>query len=174
MNTILGEGNSLLDYLLVLFIYFLMFLFIKYPKPNIELNYRNNFIFLAIVWFILMFTGNYFFYLLGLMSFLPWLNNFIHSSIWIGICLTWLYYVSHSRSMWEQFIFFAFTSFIIKMAEHLLLGSWSRDSYLGVRNGYAYLISMSLVDGFYPIISKWLLLAFSKNQNLGLYVESGN
>src|SRR5580765_8815097 len=101
METILGPGNTLMSYALVLLIYFLMFLFIRYPKPVVELNYRGNFKFLAIVWAIMMFTGNYLFYRLGIMSFLPWLNDFIHSFLWIGICLTWLYYSSHHRPLWE-------------------------------------------------------------------------
>jgi hypothetical protein len=169
METILGAGNGIVNYLLVLFIYFLFFLLIKYPKPVVELNYRGNFYFLAVVWFILMFTGNYFFHLLGLMSFLPWLNNFIHSAIWIGLCLTWLYYCSHKRPMLEQFIFFAFTSFIVKMAEHMLLGSWSMDGYFGINHPLAYLIAMSLVDGFYPIISKFLIQWMAKLGKFGVY-----
>lgn len=170
METILGAGNSWLSYLPVLVIYLLMFLFIKYPKPVVELNYRGNFYFLAGAWFFLMFTGNYFFHLLGLMAFLPWLNNFIHSAIWIGLCLTWLYYSCHHRPMWEQFIFFSFTSFIIKMAEHQLLGSWSMDAYFGIHHPLAYLIAMSLVDGFYPIISKFLLQLFAKKGTFGVYL----
>ncbi len=171
METILGPGNTLISYAIVLLIYFLMFLFIRYPKPSIELNYFGNFKFLAIVWAILMFTGNYLFYRLGVMSFLPWLNDFIHSFLWIGICLTWLYYISHTRPLWEQFILFAFSSFIVKMAEHRLLGTWSMESFLGVHHRLAYLIAMSLVDGFYPIISIWLLKLASKNDNLGIYLE---
>ena len=170
MNSILGEGNSIVSYLLVLLIYLLMFLFIRYPKPVIELNYRCNFLFLAIVWAVLMFSGNYLFYLLGVMSFLPWLNNFIHCFLWIGICLTWLYYASHERPMWELFLHFSFTSFVIKFAENKLLGTWSMDSFMGINNPYAYLIAMSLVDGFYPIISKWMLNFFANRGKFGLYV----
>jgi hypothetical protein len=171
MATILGPGNTLMSYALVLLIYFLMFLFIRYPKPDLELNYCGNFKFLAIVWAIMMFTGNYLFYRLGVMSFLPWLNDFIHSFIWIGICLTWLYYISHNRPLWEQFIHFAFSSFIIKMAENQILGTWSMESFLGIRHPLAYLIAMSLVDGFYPIISILLLKIASKNDSLGIYLE---
>lgn len=172
MENIIGADNGVTDYLLVLLIYFLFFLYIKSPKPVIELNYRGNFFFLSATWFILMFTGNYTFHLLGLMSFLPWLNNFIHSAIWIGLCLTWLYYTTHERPMAEQFIFFAFTSFIVKMAEHMLLGSWSMDSYFGIQHPLAYLIAMSLVDGFYPIISKFLLQWMSKRNKFNVYVSN--
>lgn len=171
MEDILGAQNSIIDYLIVLLIYLLMFLLIRYPKPVVELNFRSNFKFLSIVWIILMFTGNYLFYKLGIMSFLPWLNNLIHCVGWIGLCLTWLYYASNHRPMWELFIHFSFTSFIVKMAEHQLLGTWSMDSFLGIDHPYAYLIAMSLVDGFYPLISKWLLNYFGKRGKFGLYVE---
>lgn len=157
MESILGAGNTVTDYLLVLLIYFLMWLFIKYPRPAIEQNFQGKFNFLGIVWFVLMFTGNYLFYRLGVMSFLPWLNNFIHSFFWIGICLTWLYYCCRERSMLEQIIFFAFTSFIIKMAEHMLLGTWSKDEHFGIKHPLAYLVAMSIVDGAYPVLSKWFL-----------------
>ncbi len=172
METIFGLNNSLMDYLLVLLIYGFFFLLIRYPKPTIELNYRGNFLFLAIVWFILMFTGNYLFHLLGVMVFLPWLNNFIHCSLWISVCLTWLYYTSHHRPLWEQFIHFAFTSFVVKMAESQLLGSWSKESYLGIDHPLAYLITMSAVDGFYPILSKWFLQWASKAGKFGTYLPS--
>ena len=172
METILGSGNSIFNYLLVLAVYFLMFLFIRYPKPAVELNYRGNFYFLAGVWFVLMFTGNYFFHLLGLMSFMPWLNNFIHSALWIGVCLTWLYYCSHERPMPEQFILFTFSSFIIKMAEHQILGTWSMDAYLGVKHPLAYLVAMSLVDGFYPIISNFLLKWIARKRTFGVYLAN--
>jgi hypothetical protein len=171
MEDILGTGNSIVDYLTVLLIYGLMFLLIRYPKPVVELNFRGNFRVLAIVWFVLMFTGNYFFYRLEVMSFLPWLNNFIHCSLWIGVCLTWLYYAASHRPVWELFILFSFTSFIIKMAEHKILGTWSRGSFLGINSPFAYIIVMSLADGFYPVISKWLLNYFGKRGKFGVYVE---
>lgn len=172
MEDILGANNSIIGYLIVLVIYLLMFSLIRYPKPVVELNYRGNFRFLAVAWIFLMFTGNYLFYRLGVMAFLPWLNNFIHCFLWIGICLTWLYYTSHHRPMWELFIHFSFTSFIIKMAEHKILGSWSMDAYLGINNPYAYVIAMSIVDGFYPIISKWLLDYFGRKKKFGIYIEN--
>ena len=169
MNAILGNNNTVWDYILVLFIYLLMYLFIRYPKPRLELNYKANFIFLFALWAFLMFTGNYLFYRLGVMSFLPWLNNLLHSGIWVGFCLGWLYYCTHERPLWEQFVFFAFTSFVIKIAENMILGTWHMDSYLGIKSPYAYIIAMSIVDGFYPIISRWLIKALSKRSTFGVY-----
>ena len=35
------------------------------------------------------------------MSFLPWINNFMHTFLWIGMCLTWIYLGGPSRrSRW--------------------------------------------------------------------------
>ena len=146
-----------------------MYLFIRYPKPKLELNYKANFIFLFALWAFLMFTGNYLFYRLGVMSFLPWLNNLIHSGIWVGFCLGWLYYCTHERPLWEQFVFFAFSSFLIKIAENMILDTWNMDGYLGINSPYAYIIVMSLVDGFYPVISNWIIRALSKRSTFGIY-----
>lgn len=169
MNTVLGAGNSLADYALLLLIYALLFLFIRYPKPGIELNYRATFGFLSVFWGGLMFAGNYLGYCTGLMTFLPWLNNFFHSFVWVGLCLGWLYYTTYERAVWEQFLFFAFLSFIVKTAEKMILGTWSTDSYLGIQNKYAYIVSMSLVDGLYPVVSGWIVAALAKKSTFGVY-----
>ncbi|MDQ6610755.1 MAG: hypothetical protein M3Y85_13130 [Bacteroidota bacterium] len=170
MDNILGANNSIIDYLLVLFIYLLMYLFIRYPKPKLELNYQSNYFFLAALWSGLIFFGNYLGYRAGMMSFLPWADNFVHSFLWVGVCLSWLYYCTHERPWWEQFIFFAFISFIIKIAENIIIGTWNMDSYLGIHSKYAYVIAMSLIDGLYPIVSKWILNALGKKSTFGIYV----
>lgn len=170
MEQILGIGNNWVDYLLVVAIYGCLFLFIRYPKPKLELNFRANYIFLVALWAFLMFTGNYLFYKLGVMSFLPWLNNLLHSCLWVGFCLGWLYYCTYERPMWEQILFFAFTSFVVKMAENMLLGTWNKESYLGIDSPYAYIIAMSVVDGFYPIISKWVLNVLGRRSTFGVYM----
>lgn len=169
MNDILGANNSLADYLLVLLMYGLMYLLIRYPKPTLELNYKANFFFLVLFWAFLLFTGNYLFYRLGVMAFLPWLNNLLHSFIWVGFCLAWLYYCVHERPMWEQFVLFTFTSFLIKIAEHTILGTWSMDSYFGIQSPYAYIVAMSVVDGFYPVLSALLIKVLSKRSTFGVY-----
>ncbi|RYZ45155.1 MAG: hypothetical protein EOO14_26120, partial [Chitinophagaceae bacterium] len=68
MDAIFGAGNSVIDYLLVLAIYGMMFLLIRFSKPRLELNYRANYFFLFGLWAFLMFTGNYLFYRLGVMA----------------------------------------------------------------------------------------------------------
>ena len=162
MEAFLGPTNTLWNYSLVLLIYLSIFLIIRYPNPRIELNFKVNFLVLYIFWSLAMFFGNYIFYLLGVMSFLPWLNNFIHTFIWIGFCLTYLYSGVYKHNIIKQFFLFAIYSFIIKVAENLILGTWDKDPFYFFYGKYAYIIIMSLVDGFYPIISIIVLKICSK------------
>jgi hypothetical protein len=80
-----------------------------------------------------------------------------------------LYYTTQERPLLEQFALFAFTSFLIKMAEYFILGTWNRETYMGIHSPYAYIILMSIVDGFYPVISQWLIRALSRNTTFGVY-----
>lgn len=170
MESILGANNSWIDYLGVMAIYALLFICIRAPYPRIELNWRVNFKVLFIFWFVAMFTGNYLFHLLGVMSFLPWLNNFIHTFFWIGIVLTWLYSGINKKPIIEQFILFTGYSFIVKMAENMMLGSWEMDPFFFLSGKYAYLIVMSIVDGFYAVISPFAL-RIAKKFVKGVYVQ---
>jgi hypothetical protein len=162
METLLGASNDFWNYLLVLIVYGLVFILIRYPNPRVELNFEVNFRVLFVFWFVAMFVGNYVFHLLGVMSVLPWLNNFIHTFIWIGFCLTYLYSGVYKHNIIEQFFLFAIYSFIIKVAENLILGTWEKDPFYFLHGKYAYLIVMSIVDGFYPIISIIVLKICSK------------
>jgi hypothetical protein len=165
MENILGENNSFLDYLSVIGIYVLVFLLIFYAKRTIELNFRKSFMALYLVWSVAMFTGNYFGYLGGVMSFLPWLNNFIHSFGWVGFALAWLYMTSAHLPWHYRFYLSAMFSFLIKFSENMILGSWSFDPYFFFEGKYAYLIIMSIVDGFYPLLSDWILKFLNKKSN---------
>ena len=162
MNDFLGANNTLLDYLYVLIMYGLLFLVMRYANEKIELNFRKTYWVLYIGWSLAMFAGNYFFFSVNLMSFLPWLNDFIHSFIWIGFCLGFLYAGCYKRPMWEQMFLCAFFSFIVKMTEHWVLGTWDKSDFLFFHGWFPYVISMSLVDGLYPILSKWGLKLLSK------------
>lgn len=170
MNEILGASNSIPDYILVLFIYGLMVLIMRYANPRVELNFKSSYWLLFIFWSLAMFIGNYVFYLLGVMSFLPWFNNFIHSFGWVGLCLGFLYAGSYKEEWWEQFLLFAVFSFIVKIFENLILGTWNMDRFLIFEGKYAYIVAMSLVDGFYPLISRFILKLGSKFIN-GIYIE---
>ncbi|MFI5156221.1 MAG: hypothetical protein ACHQEM_08545 [Chitinophagales bacterium] len=162
MDRILGPDNGFKEYLLVLLIYLLVFLLIRYPRRIIELNERSSFLLLFLSWSVFIFVGNYIGYLLGAMSFLPWLNNLIHSFGWVGIGLTWLYFSSRELPWYYRFFLSAMYSFIIKFMENDILGSWQFDPYLMFNGKWAYIIIMSAVDGFYPVLSDLLLRSVHK------------
>lgn len=46
------------------------------------------------------------------------------------------------------------------------------DTYPDIDKPYANVIAMSISDGFYPIISKWLLDYFGKREKFGIYIEN--
>lgn len=154
---ILGAGNDLFDYLLVLLFYGAMFVLIRYGTRRVELNFRRTFWVLYICWGFGVFIGNYLFYLIGIMSFLPWLNNAFHTLIWIGLCLGFLYAGCYHRPIIEQISLFVIFSFLVKVAERLILGTWEHDNFFGIDGNWAYIIGWSLMDGLYPLISMALL-----------------
>jgi hypothetical protein len=162
MERILGTDNGLKEYLLVLLFYLMVFILVKYPKRTIELNERSSFLLLFLSWSLFIFIGNYIGYLVGAMSFLPWLNNVIHSFGWVGIALTWLYFSSRGLPWHYRFFLAAMFSFIIKTMENYILGTWQFDPYLMFSGKWAYIIIMSAVDGFYPLLSDLLIKALHK------------
>ncbi len=155
MNAFLGRPeNSLLDYAFILVLYALLFVAIRQIQPSVELSFRKTFWVLYWGWSVLVFLGNYLFFLLGIMSFLPWLNNFIHTFLWIGFCLGFLYAGTYRKPFWELFLLFAIYSFVVKTFEHDLLGTWELDNFFGIPGNRAYLLGWSLMDGLYAPISK--------------------
>ena len=153
MESLLGHGNTLFDYLLVLLFYGAMFVLIHYGSRRVELNFRKTFLILYIGWGFGVFIGNYLFYLIGIMSFLPWLNNAFHTLIWIGLCLGFLYAGCYRRSIPEQVALFVIFSFLVKVAERTILGTWELDHFFGIDGNWSYIIGWSLMDGLYPFIS---------------------
>ncbi|HXB93382.1 MAG TPA: hypothetical protein VNU72_13885 [Puia sp.] len=162
MDNILGADNGLVNYGMVLLIYGLIFLLVWYPKNTIELNSRSSFLLLYFFWSIFIFAGNYVGFLLGVMSFLPWLDNFIHSFIWVGFMLTWLYFSTRGLPWYYRCFLAGMYSFIIKYAEHTIIATWSFDPYFFFTGPYAYIIIMALVDCLYPPISDLLLTQVNK------------
>lgn len=158
----LGAGNDFVDYLLVLLFYGAMFVLIRYGTRGVELNFRKTFLALYIGWGFGVFIGNYLFYLIGIMSFLPWLNNAFHTLIWIGLCLGYLYAGCYRRPLIEQISLFVIFSFLVKVAERLILGTWEHDNFFGIDGNWAYIIGWSLMDGLYPLISILLLRPLSR------------
>src|SRR5262245_15642579 len=139
----------------LLLLYGALFVIIRLVKPTIEPAERKTFIAIGALWAVAVFVANYLLYRAGVMSFLPWLNNFMHSFLWIGVCLPWLYLgVRDGHSMPVQFVAFATFSLIVKYAERLLLGTWELDHFFHVfRGNFAYVLGWSLADGLYPPIT---------------------
>ncbi|MBC8144630.1 MAG: hypothetical protein H7X80_03530 [bacterium] len=157
MIEFLGRNNPPLDYVYLLLIYVAMYVLIRYGTRRVELNFHRSRWIVAATWGIGIFIGNYVCYILGIMSFLPWLNNAMHSFIWIGICLSFLYAGCHRLPLWEQMALYSIVSFIIKVAEALLLGTWEMQNFFGIEGPWAYIIGWSLMDSLYPIISVMIL-----------------
>ncbi|MGE3801818.1 MAG: hypothetical protein AB7H80_12435 [Candidatus Kapaibacterium sp.] len=153
MDKLLGAGNTLFDYLLVLLVYGAMYLLIRNANRRVELNFRKTFWILYVGWGFGVLVGNYLFYLIGIMSFLPWLNNAFHTLIWIGLCLSFLYAGCYRKPVIEQVALFVIFSFIVKVAERMILGTWELDNFFGIDGNWAYIIGWSCMDGLYPFIS---------------------
>jgi hypothetical protein len=162
MNELLGLRNSVGDYVVVLVVYAALFVLIRHANATVELNFRRTFWILFFGWSVGVFVGNYVFYRIGIMSFLPWLNNFFHTFIWIGLCLGFLYAGAYKKPFWEQFALFAIYSFIVKWAEHEILGTWEMDRFFFIQGNLAYEIGWSLLDGLYPLLSTVGLKIVSK------------
>jgi hypothetical protein len=137
--------------------YAALFVVIRVIRPRIEPDERRTALVIGGMWAVSVFIANYVLYRLGLMSFLPWVNNFLHTFVWIGICLTYLYFgLREGHSMLTQFIVFATFSLIVKYAEQKLFGTWDHPNFLGIFKGNtAYVLGWSLADGLYPILTKY-------------------
>jgi hypothetical protein len=139
----------------LLLFYGALLVIIRLVKPTIDPAERRTFITIGALWAVAVFVANYLLYHAGVMSFLPWLNNFMHSFLWIGVCLSWLYLgVREDHSLPEQFVAFATLSLIVKVAERLLFGTWELDHFFHVfRGNFTYVLGWSLADGLYPPIT---------------------
>lgn len=129
-----------------------LFVIIRLIKPTIASEERKTFYTIGGVWAVAVFVANSLLYRAGLMSFLPWLDNFLHTFLWIGICLSFLYLgVREDHAMPVQCVVFATFSLIVKYAEQLLFGTWELDHFFHVFHGnIAYVLGWSLADGLYP------------------------
>jgi hypothetical protein len=138
--------------LAVLAVYAALFVIIRLLKPSIEPAERKTFFTIGGIWAVAVFVANYLLYRAGVMSFLPWVNNFMHTFLWIGVCLSVLYLgVREDQPMPVQFVVFATFSLIVKYAERLLFGTWELDHFFYVFHGnFAYVLGWSLADGLYP------------------------
>ena len=140
---------------MILAFYAALLMVIRVIKPRIEPFERRTAVAIGIGWAVPVFIANYLLYKAGLMSYLPWVTNVMHSFLWIGICLTCLYLgVRENQPIAVQVLLFATFSLIVKYAEQLAFGTWDLDHFLHVFDGnFAYVLGWSLADGTYPVIT---------------------
>jgi hypothetical protein len=162
MDAWLGAGNTAGDYVAVLAVYAGLFLLMRQAVRRLEPGFRRTFGVLGLGWACSVFVGNYVFYRLGWMSFLPWVNNLLHTFLWIGLCLGYLYSDAHKKPLFEQVVLFILYSFLVKVAERALLGTWEKPSFFGLGGNFTYLAGWSLLDGLYPLISLFGLRLLSR------------
>lgn len=143
--------------LAVLLFYAGLFTIIRVIKPRIEHEERRTAVAIGLAWAAPVFVANYLLYKADLMSFLPWVNNFMHTFLWIGICLTFLYLgVRSTQPMLVQIILFTTFSLIVKYAEHIAFGTWDQDNFFHVFEGnWTYILGWSIADGMYPLLTLW-------------------
>jgi len=153
-TAVFGAGKGPADYLWVLVLYGCMFLLIRHGYRRLELNFRKSFWTLYFAITPCVFIANYLLYLAGVMSFLPWLNNAFHCFLWIGLCLTYLYAGIRNRGFFEQFALCAILSFIVKLGEHWILGTWELNHFFLIPGWLAYVVGWSLMDGLLPLLNK--------------------
>lgn len=145
--------------LAVLAVYGALFVVIRTHKKRIRPDERRTALVVGGAWAVSVFVANFLLYRAGLMSFLPWVNNFLHTFVWIGGCLTFLYLgIREKESMAVQFVVFATFSLVVKVAEQQLFGTWEHGHFFHVFEGNtAYVLGWSLADGLYPPLTFWAL-----------------
>jgi hypothetical protein len=138
----------------VLAFYVAMFVVIRLSRTRIADFEQRTFWAVAVAWAVPVFIANWLLYKAGAMSFLPWVNNFMHTFLWIGLCLSWLYLgVRETQSLFIQFLLFTTFSLMVKYAEQKLFGTWEHDNFFGIGGNGAYVLGWSLADGTYPILT---------------------
>jgi hypothetical protein len=141
--------------LLLLAFYGGLFLIIRcmYRTPLTAVE-RPTFLLLAVCGALAALIANYLLYRAGLMSFLPWPNNILHSFVWIGIGFPYLFFAIRGRHpVIVQFLVFVVLSLIVKYAEQLLFGTWEQEHFLHVIPGnFAYILGWATMDGLYPVL----------------------
>lgn len=139
--------------LMVLLFYAALFVVMSLHGRKIGSAERKTFLLLWLGGFVIALGANYLLFRLGVMSFLPWINNFLHTFFWIGLGFPYLYFGSTDRSAVVRFVLFTTFSLIVKYAEQLLFGTWEADNFFRVFHGnFAYIMGWSTVDGSMPFV----------------------
>ena len=138
-----------------LLLYAALFVVIRTYEPRIAAGERRTAVVIGLGWAACTFVANYLLFRAGLMSFMPWLTNFLHTFVWIGVCLTFLYLgVRRVQPLWVQFVLFATFSLVVKYAEQMLFGTWELPHFFHVFKGnVCYVLGWSLADGLYAPIT---------------------
>lgn len=139
----------------VLLLYLALYIVITTWNVGIQHDERKTALVIGGSWAVSTFVLNYVLFRAGVMSFLPWINNFLHTFGWIGVCLTLAYLgVRRTQPMWKQFVLFATFSLVVKVGENIMLGTWELDHFFRIFKGNtAYIVGWSLADGLYPPIT---------------------
>ena len=138
----------------VLAFYVAMFVVIRLSRKRIADFEQRTFWAVAVAWAVPVFIANWLLYKAGAMSFLPWVNNALHTFAWIGFCLTWLYLgVRERESLLAQCVIFATFSLVVKYAEQKLFGTWDKGDFFGIDGNGTYVVGWSLADGTYPLLT---------------------
>lgn len=140
-----------------------LFAIIRTTMHVVEPRERRTFAAIALVWGPSVFVANWLLYQAGAMSFLPWVNNFLHTFVWIGFCLTWLYLgVRERESLFVQCVIFATFSLVVKYAEQKLFGTWDKGDFFGIDGNGSYVVGWSIADGTYPLLTLYGLRIASR------------
>lgn len=141
----------------ILVLYLILFLTIRgFRNGGITKAERKTYWLIGMLWAVGVFAGNFIFFKIGIMSFTPWLLNFLHTFIWIGLVLSYLYITTRMNTpMWRQILYFIVFSFIVKYTEKIIFNGWDHDHFLWIFKGnFAYILGWSIMDGLYQIITK--------------------
>ena len=152
-----------MKYLVILVLYFLVFIVAWFDKRKLDGSERKTFLMLFLVWSVTIFIANYLGYKMGILSFMPWVNNFLHAFVWIGVCLSYMFLALRKQHIITQFMAYASFSLVIRYTEYKIFGVWEHDNCLNAVQGTdAYIIGWSFIDGGYGIVTILLLKLLSK------------
>lgn len=148
-----------------LLLYAGLFAVIRTHKKRIGPDERKTALVVGGLWAVSVFVANWLLHRAGLMSFMPWTTNFLHTFVWIGGCLTFLYLgLRHRESMAVQCVVFATFSLVVKVVEQQLFGIWDHGHFFHLFEGNAaYVVGWSLADGLYPPLTFFGLRALGRH-----------
>src|SRR5262245_33299325 len=159
--------GELIPILGLLRLYAALFVVIRITKSALSADERRVYGVLYLGWAAPVFVANYLLSLVDLESPMPWYVNFMHTFVWIGLCLGWLYLGTRREPLWVQFVAFATFSLLVKLFEQKLFGAWASNHFFFIFPGnWSHLLGWSLADGLYPLISTAGLALIDRLRNV--------